>query len=408
MAALMMLAAGCSKENPFDDGDAANGYFMKSALSVDLRSDENVKDGMPTRADVNINDFNVIFTKVGDSAPFATYKFGEMPDPVVLPQGEYTCTATLGENRNAAWNSPYFLGTSESFEIKANEITSYIDPIECKLENVKVSIKYDPQLKSAVSADSYVEVKLGKSESLKFSADEIENVIPGYFKHNEETTLVATFYGNVDGVQAVETKSYVGVQKGYHYKITFKKHSGAGDPTGTIESDVMVDASVIVTDVATNIDMPEDELLSDDERPKEDGGGEDPQQQAPTITAKAPVNIDAVNDGNSLQSCIIDIHSYSAAGITAFTCDIDSPTLTQDELADVGLDSHLDLVNPGSLEEPLISLGFAVNVGGRKDVQFDLTGFLPLLQTLGSSEHHFILTVTDAYGTTVKTLKIKY
>lgn len=56
----------------------------------------------------------------------------------------------------------------------------------------------------------------------------------------------------------------------------------------------------------------------------------------------------------------------------------------------------------------LTGLGLPVNVAGQKDVEFDISGFLFLMGALGECEHHFVLTVTDANGTTVKTLKIKY
>ena len=85
---------------------------------------------------------------------------------------------------------------------------------------------------------------------------------------------------------------------------------------------------------------------------------------------------------------------------------IDSEKLSPEELAGVGLAAKLDLVNPGSLEGALSGLGFPVNVGGMKNVSFNITGFLPMLNALGEGTHNFILTVTDANGTTVKTLTL--
>ena len=97
----------------------------------------------------------------------------------------------------------------------------------------------------------------------------------------------------------------------------------------------------------------------------------------------------------------------STTGITAFDVDIISDKLTPEELEGVGLAAHMDLVNPGSLEEPLSGLGFPVNVGGEKSVEFNITGFLPMLGALGAAEHTFKLTVTDETGTTEKELKLK-
>lgn len=411
-----LLLTGCGKENPFGTEESGEGQFLKSAFAVDVKIDETVRQNVRTRAgEANIDDFTVVFTKDGQSQPYATYKYAEMPDIVVLPVGNYTCSAYYGENRIAEWENPYFMGKSETFEVVENEITSYIDPIECRLENIKVTIDFDPLLKSKMSADSYVEVKVGANSGLNYTIAEAEAGKAGYFMHTAETTLVATFYGDIDGTNTVESKSYKNVEKGNHYKITFKLHNGGqGSATGDVDGDVRVDASVSVTDVERNIQI-EDEILDDSERPKEDPddptppGPSDP--KAPEITGVAPINIDGVNVikiGDSDASCILNVKSTADGGFTTFYCDIESPNLTPEELAGVGLSSHIDIVNPGELEGALQGLGLPVNVGGQKEVEFNLTAFLPLLGVFGEGQHNFVLTVGDANGTTVKTLILKF
>ena len=402
-----MIATGCSKEDPFSGGSENEGQVLKSALAVDIKADEIERHQAPTRAESNLDDFNVVFYKDGQAAPAAKYRYGDMPDVVTLPAGTYTCTATYGENRDAAWDSPCYLGTSEQFEVSPYEITSYISPIECTLENVMVSISFDAALEAAMSADSYVEVKVGDKTGLNFTKTEADAGKPGYFKHTEETTLVATFNGKINGTQTVETKSYRNVEKGHHYHITFKIHNHDGDASGDSEADVAVDATVTVTDVERNVDIAEDDVLDDSERPKEDDPTkpDDPDEpKVPAIVAQAPINIDAVNNVSGSSTVVLNITSYADGGVTGFTCDIQSPTLTAEELQQVGLDSHLDLVTPGSLEGALSGLGFPVNVGGRKSIEFNLTNFMPMLAALGAGEHHFVLKVTDANGTTEKTL----
>lgn len=411
LLAASLIMGGCAKENPFGSESDAPGQFLKSAIAVDIKSDEVIRQNLPTRGtDVNIDDFTIIFNKDGEPAPAAKYKYADMPEVVTLPAGTYTCTATLGENRDAEWDSPYFLGKSDAFEVTAYEITSYVDPIECRLENIKVSIQFDSDLAAHMSPDSYVEVKVGNNDGLKFGLDEANSQKCGYFKHTSENTLVAVFYGKIDGASAVEAKSLENVSKGNHYRITFRRHNHDADPTGSADADIHVDATVTVTDVERNVPLAEDKVLDDSERPSE-GGGEvnPPLAEAPQITAKAPVKLDAVNDGASLSECVLNIHSSADGGIIAFTCDIDSPLLTPEELSGVGLDAHLDFVDtPESLMSSLTALGFPTRVGGKSDVEFNISQFLPLLQALGSGEHHFILKVTDANGTTEKTLKINY
>lgn len=408
------LVSGCSKENPFEGGAAGSGQVLKSALAVELNTDENVRKVAATRADVSLDDFTVVFTRNG--VPEAKYRYSDMPEVVTLPVGEYVCSATYGENRVAEWESPYYLGRSAAFEVEPYEITSYIDPIECKLENVKVTVTFDPVLVSRMSPDSYVEVKVGANEGLAFTNAEAASGKAGYFLHTAETTLVATFYGAIDGVEATETKSYRDIQRGYHYKLNFKLHEGpGGNDTGDIEGEVLIDGSVTVVDVDRDVEIEDDLVDVDDSEHPNQGGdkpnppGPGPEPQAPTITGVPPVDIDGVNDGNTLPSCVIKVHSDADGGITGFDCDIVSEKLTPEELDGVGLSSHLDIANtPAELEGVLTGLGLPVNVAGQKDVEFDISGFLVLMGGLGECEHHFVLTVTDANGTTVKTLKIKY
>ncbi len=406
-----LLFTGCSKENPFDGESSTEGQVLKSALAVTLNTDETVRQQKPTRGDVNLNDFTVVFTK--DGAPVAKYKYSEMPEVVTLPAGEYTCSATYGENRVADWESPYYLGQSGAFTVEPMEITSYIDPIECKLENVKVTVTFDPVLVARMSPDSYVEVKVGANEGLKYTTAEATSGKAGYFLHTAETTLVATFYGTIDGSRTTETKSYNDIQRGCHYKLNLKLHTGGeGEGTGDASGEVVLDATVTTVDVERNVTVNDEPMTPDWTEHPGNGdtpGPDDPKNEVPTITAEAPVNLDIVNDGPSLTSCVLNIHSYAEGGITGLTCDIVSPNLTEEELAGAGLSSHLDLVNPGDLAGALEGLGLPCNVGGQADVRFDISTFMGMLAAVGAgAEHHFVVTVTDANGTTTKTLKIKF
>lgn len=411
---LGVLASSCSKENPFGNESEGEGQFLKSALAMDIKADAFERQGTRAAVEAEPDLFTIIFTRPGNPAPVAKYTYGEMPEVVTLPAGTYVCTATYGENRQAEWESPYFLGASEEFEVKAYEITSYVDPIECHLENVKVTVDFDPMLRAAMSADSYVEVKVGDVSPLNFTLAEADVQKGGFFMHSGETTLVATFNGKIDGVQTSETKTLRDVQKGNHYKITFKLHAGgSGSASGDITGDVSVDASVTVVNVTTDVPLGDEPLLDDSERPSEGGETPDqPKQDPPTITAQAPADIDGVNNadifGEDLNPLVLNIHSSAEGGIQEFMCVIDSPTLTPDELAGVGLAAELNLAQtPESLAGPLAGLGFPINVRGESDVEFVLTKFMPMLAMLGAAEHHFILTVSDANGSVTKVLKVK-
>lgn len=417
LCAAALIFTGCSKEDPFSGAESGTGQFLKSALSVDLNA--NGFEYRKTRAEADVNDFTVLFFKDGETQPVAKYLYGDMPEIVTLPSGSYTCTATYGKNLEAEWESPYFLGNSKKFEINPYEITSYVEPIVCNLENIKVTIDFDKNLRNHMSDDSYVEVKVGTSTSLKYGVSEADARKAGYFMHSDEITLVAVFHGNVDGADIIETKSMKEIQKGAHYSITFKLHEGKeNDVTGDADAGVTVDANVDVVNVNTNVTIGEDEVMDDSERPVESDdpnqGGNEPVQpdqpvaKEPTITADAPVNLEIVNNGNGLSTCILHIKSFADGGITELTCDIDSEQLA-DVLEPMGM-MHLDLANtPASYKETLDGWGFPTDVKGYTDVKFEITGdFLGMLGGLGSYEHDFTITVKDANGTCTKVLKLKF
>lgn len=409
LTTLLSLAflGSCSKESAFEviqeDGI---GRFSKEAITFDVRDGAEDPIQVVSRAG-ELDDFKILFFRNNSVAPEASYMYGEMPDVVVLPVGTYIVTATKGADVEADWESPYFIGNSGQFAISKDEIASDIDPIVCKLQNVKVTVEFGPMLSGNMSEDSYVEVKVGDNAGLQFTKE--HEGIAGHFRHTEGVSLVATFHGTVEDIPTVETKSYESVQKGHHYKLKFTLHPQNGDHYGEVDANVMVDASVTTIDLENNIVIDDEVDLGDEERPTEDGGETPPvTQDPPTIVGVAPIDIDQVNEITDDMSCVLNITSTAAGGFTKFVCDIVSDKLTADELENVHLSSHLDLVDtPDALMEPLTTLGFPTKVGGRNKVEFNLTNFMPMLGALGECEHHFVLTVGDANGETVKTLKLK-
>ena len=98
----------------------------------------------------------------------------------------------------------------------------------------------------------------------------------------------------------------------------------------------------------------------------------------------------------------------SQTGIVGFSVDINSTTLTPEELQGLGLSTHMDLVNPGSFEGPLTNLGFPTGsaVAGKKSLTFDISSFMPMLTVLGPGNSDFKLTVIDASGSGSKTIQL--
>lgn len=419
----LFLLTGCAAETPFQSerGDKDGmGEFRKSALELDVISGEGIN--VITRAgeeDIDMAEFKIQFFKDGKAEK--TIKYGEMPDVVMLDPGVYRITARYNEDEDAKFNNPLFEGTSGEFSVTAGSITSDIDPIKCVLKNVKVSIIFDEELKKEVGEDGYIEVKLGSSgPGLKYYPTTTD---VGYFHIGSEKTLIATFHGSINGAEISETKSLQDVAAGTHYQVTFKLHNHITGNHGNATGTVSIDASVNYENIENNVTVKDVLLTDESERPKQDDpNNEDPEQPGnddpvtppatggPQVIAEAPINLDEWNENPS--ACVLKV--LSQTGITAFVVDIESGSLTPDELAGVGLAAHLDLVegsdgNGTDLSGGLTGLGFPVkeNVLGQKDVTFNITNFMPLLAALGVGDHTFILKVTDESGTCEKELKIR-
>ncbi len=105
-------------------------------------------------------------------------------------------------------------------------------------------------------------------------------------------------------------------------------------------------------------------------------------------------------------SVVIDITSET--GITGFTLEIISETLTPEELAAINLSSKMDLINPGVHEGGLQFLEFPTGdqVKGQKEMSIDISSFMPMLAAIGAGTSNFVLNVTDDNGTTSKAIQL--
>lgn len=106
-------------------------------------------------------------------------------------------------------------------------------------------------------------------------------------------------------------------------------------------------------------------------------------------------------------SVVIQISSETE--ITGFLIEINSATLTAEELDNLGLARTMNLVDPQteSIDNGLRSLGFKTRDQVRqKYVEFNISQFMPMLGALGPGDTDFKLTVTDAAGTTTRTVMV--
>ncbi|MCM1320273.1 MAG: DUF4493 domain-containing protein [Muribaculaceae bacterium] len=418
IALVCLLLPACSKEDPFHGSDKSDktGEVSFRKMVVEVNNDVN-----EVRAsEVNVGEFLVEVTSTSGSTEYAG-TYAEMPEVITLPVGDYTVTVKSPSNPDAAWDTPYYEGT-QKFTVVENEVT-FVDPVVCKIGNIKVTVLYDSKLLPYMEDDCMVSVQTGIGARLDFAKDEKRSGNFRYVEGEGTATLVATFKGTVDENYEENLRTYTDVAPGNHYIITYTIKTPSGqepDRTGTVNPGIEVDATVEVVNMNANIDV-EDDYLADTDRPqqgdKNGGNNQGGDQPNPPVTGNAPTvtatiggsqaqfgtPIEVVDDLGEIK---IYVTSEAAGGFTQFSIDIDSTTLGASLLEDpsVGLSTHLDLINPGSCKVGLTKLGLPVEIGGWTEGEFDITNFVPLLGIYGAGDHKFIVTVSDAYGTTTRTL----
>lgn len=414
-AATLLSLTGCEKENDFLF-DTENGQLDCKALNVDYINRHTRATG------VNLSDFTVNFINTETGATVKSFKYAEMPEIVTLPIGDYKAEARYGENPVAEWDAPFYLGNSQ-FSIQAGKITDKVDPVECTLSNMRITVNIDDLGLGILGDDAKVVVKAGAEGQLTY--DKTTSGKAGYFQFVEgSNTITAVFSGTVDGEFIDgETRVYNNAAPGNAYNISFNVNRPDNVEPGDIDfGEITIDASITIRDVTRPVDPgePDDEILTDDMRPvdgsgDEPGPGVDPDPGTDPEPAAGP-EIVSESEGMELgkpyevsEGSEVKFKVTSEKGITEFKIVIESSTLTPETLEGVQLTDKLDLINPGEFEEPLNNLGFPTgsNVEGKTDVPFDISKFVPLLGMLGSGEHKFHLTVSDEDGTTTGTIWLK-
>lgn len=391
----------CEKEAAFSM-KPGEGQLNCDALSVDY-----INRGRNTRAaHVEIGDFNVNFVNTATQEVTRSFKYAEMPEIVALPAGTYRAEAEYGDNPIAEWEDPYYAGNS-TFKIEVGKVTDDVDPIECTLSNIKVTVNVNDLGLGLLDDDVKVIVSAGAEGKLTYDAS--TNNKAGYFRYIDgSSTIAAEFTGTVDGVGVDQTVLYDDVEEGNSYSINFEINRPDNMNPGSIvitDSGITLNATITIQDETKVIDPnePDDDILVDDMRPDQDGSGDDPKKDP---TTSNPPRIIPLSDGlvlnecNKVSECSFKVVSDSKRGFTGFKIKIESDVLTKDELESIGLTDVFDLINPGAYGPILSNFGFCVGdeVKGKQECSFSITPFLSLIP--GAGDHKFHLTVTDEFGTT--------
>lgn len=400
-AVLGLAGTSCDREKlTYDSEPGEISTLDLSSFDVILNNDIKEIEKKPVSRAVDTGDFTVqIFrTDNGSETLENNWKYSKTPEIVTLNVGNYNLKVFSHKVQPAEWEKPYYYA-DKTFSIEENRMTQ-IDTLVCTLQNIKVSVSYSEDLKTLMGEDCKVTVEIGKG-TLDFDKEESH---AGYYRSDSESNLlIATFSGTIDGYEEVNRIQVDNVKAGEWRKIHYDiKRPEPGSETGGVTPSVTLDASCEIIDHFGNVTI--DEEVIEDPNPIDPGTDPDP-TDAPKITSSTIKLGTPVTVTEGLQVSV-DITSSDKNGLTGLVVDIESPTLTPDELAGMGLAAHLDLVNPGDLKTAIEGLGFPTgsNVLNQSKVTFDISDFMPLLGLLGAETHNFIIKATDAQGTTTEIL----
>ena len=432
LAMSMLLFTGCDDWSPNDQQfpDGTGGISTEGLkLTVTDAPSEATNEGR-AEGDYDVNSFIVeILNSNGSVANNgqAKWTYGQMPEVVELPIGEYTVhVKSLEKFPDAEFDTPFYEGTSESVIRVTNNQISDLGTVNCKFQSLKVKVVFAESMLTAMSPDSKVEVIAGEtnvSTSPRLTWTATNNSAIGYFNPGESSTLAAVFTGTVGTRNVNQTRVFVDVKKGNYYILTFRATAGSEivpDRFGEIDpSGIDINTEITEIEQDGNVNVNPDKLDPSNRPDKEDwpdpnpGGDPEPGPTTDPITitpTSSSFNLDGVNIAAEGEWAIDIVSENPLANIEVT---IESPYLTDDFLQSVGMRAQFNLANPGELEEALLGFGFPIkeNVVGKKQVRFEISPFIPLINLAASMDiygvHTFNLKVSDDQGN-VKNQALKF
>lgn len=361
---------------------------------------------VPTTSELSLK----IFNETGDLHElFESYAEYEKLSEYMLKAGTYYVEISSGENYEVTTNHPYY-ATRDTVEIKVKEVAT-VNAV-CELQSAILYIVPTDEFLNACLDDYSITVTNGSGViSIRKDDPKVVYVRPGM----KVTVTIRATEKNTN-TPVIRTFVLVGEDGSIHEQDLFK---------------------VEIKDLEEDV-IPEDPVRPDPDPNPNPDPDPDPDPEEPEANGGFTIKVDVTLNENPIDIVVpsdggnggnigeddntggnedgititgdainTDLVVNAPNGINSFTVTIDSPLLSPEELASIGLSSNLDLVNPGSMASALSGLGFPVNIGGKTSVSFNISQFVPLLGALGSGTSNFHLTVTDSKGNTqTKTITV--
>lgn len=396
----LFVVLSCKKEHVEFDPHTESGS-LRLNMGINVLLTQNTSPS--SRAAIDTKNFIVTIydNKTGTIAQDvnksdAVYEYGNMPEIIALYTGEYYIVASsLKEMPAAAWETPYYQGTSEIFTIKKASVTQLAD-ITCTQQNVRVTVSYTETLKRELISYHAV-IALSSNEDAHLDFDKNAN-LAGYFKPEK---LVAVLNGERPDGEIIRARVDLdSIKPGQHQNIEFDVTFSALQ----LNIHVNTDVDVINKDIIVPPD--EDPIEDPDTIPVNPTPG--PPSESISIVGRGFDIDNAIEFAvGETQNVVVDIDVPQQ--IYNLWVEIESEFLTEEELGTLGIPKKFNL---GDLT-PALKTAFGPEglglidgeVRGKTSLVFNITDFTSLLLQAGT--HKFIITVDDYDGASLtKTLTL--
>ena len=242
LLAIGLFLSGCRKTTDINPTNAV------ALLTINTDFDISISEKTPELKSTSaIEDFKVIIYNSAGEQIRVYDRAGDIPEFIELQIGTYYVVAHSDSLTDAAFESPYFYGRSEDFELNALENKTI--NVYCKLANCVVSIIYSDDVKQYFS-DYYTEVG-APGNILHFEKEESRR---GYFGLEPLGIKATLIYSNPDGdmQSKILTGSLLSPEAGKHYEITIDARLNIGYSSINFEFDESEDTVALLITEDTN------------------------------------------------------------------------------------------------------------------------------------------------------------
>lgn len=363
-----------------------------------------------TRASVepSANDFSVtVYDENGEvEAYYNTYGAFKAEQQVLLPVGNYHVACAWGERREAALDSPYFLGSSVC-EIKEGEVTR--TEVSAEIQNVRVNLVLSPDFLRNYRDDYSITLTNGTgvlildkntTGSAYFMPGSILKYTIRATTRNGKKALLAGILQNESGsVEAGDqfTIELTTVPEVPEVPVDPEKPIDPDDPS---QAGITIQVNVTLTTREIEIVVPT--IPVDPTDPTDPVNPVDP--PAGIAIAGSGFNIDEVQEFTveSAKSAVVNVSLSASGGMDKVEVRIISPALE----AILGAENPFELISPSPTMQTILD-GINLRRPTKGDTTFTFE-IGPFMQLLTVGDHQFQVTVTDAKGDSlVKTLSVK-